>query len=194
MSRLYRLILIFAVLFTVLLMAPAFVNGPFGPYPLMTVGEVLDLLTPLILIPIYWLLLELTPEKPPSRSENLLFLVLAVLWADGHGMHLAANSIGHLLKDLAGSDVYTLTDFYDEVLSHYLWHFAVVDAQRSESGYLKKLWFEYWAAINQAKIRGKCLDATQHIFSVDVGHKMDAVRQSLHILHQFYLPTWLGQK
>lgn len=126
MSRLYRLTLVFAVLFTVLLMGPAFLGGPFGPYPLMTVGEVLDLLTPLILIPLYWLLMELTPETPPSRGQNLLFLVLAVLWVDGHGMHLAANSIGHLLKDLAGSDVYTLTDFYDEVLSHYLWHFSVV--------------------------------------------------------------------
>jgi hypothetical protein len=126
MSRLYRLLLVFAVLFTVLLMAPAFFNAPFGPYPLMKLGEILDLLTPLILIPIYWLLMELRPETPPSRGENILFLLLAVLWVDGHGMHLAANSIGHLLKDLAGSDVYTLTDFYDEVLSHYLWHLSVV--------------------------------------------------------------------
>jgi hypothetical protein len=126
MSRLYRLLLIFAILFAVLLMGPAFFGSPFGPYPLMEQGDVLDLLTPLILIPIYWLLLELAPENPPSRGENLLFLVLAVLWVDGHGMHLAANSVGHLLKDLAGSDVYTLTDFYDEVLSHYLWHFSVV--------------------------------------------------------------------
>jgi hypothetical protein len=126
MSRLYRLTLVFAVLFTVLLMGPAFLGAPFGPYPLMKLGEILDLLTPLILIPLYWLLMELRPVIPPSRGENILFLLLAVLWVDGHGMHLAANSIGHLLKDLAGTDVHTLTDFYDETLSHYLWHFAVV--------------------------------------------------------------------
>ena len=126
MSRLYRLLLIFAVLFTVLFMGPAFLSGAFGPYPLMKLGDVLDLLTPLILIPLYWLLLELSPEKPPSRGENLVFLVLAALWVEGQGMHLAANSIGHLLKDVIGSDVYTLTDFYDEVLSHYLWHLGVV--------------------------------------------------------------------
>ena len=41
-------------------------------------------------------------------------------------MHLSANSIGHLLEDMKGSDAYNLTLFYDEVLSHYLWHFGVV--------------------------------------------------------------------
>ena len=41
-------------------------------------------------------------------------------------MHLSANSIGHFLKDMAGSDIYNLGNFYDEVLSHYLWHFGIV--------------------------------------------------------------------
>jgi len=41
-------------------------------------------------------------------------------------MHLAANSIGHLLKDAAGSQPYALTYFFDEVLSHYLWHFGII--------------------------------------------------------------------
>jgi hypothetical protein len=126
MIRLNRLLLIFAVLFTVLLMGPAFISSSFGLYPLMRLGEILDLLTPLILIPIYWLLLELRPETPPSRWQNLVFLLLAVLWVEGHGMHLAANSIGHLLKALVGTDAHALTEFYDEVLSHYLWHIAVV--------------------------------------------------------------------
>jgi len=40
-------------------------------------------------------------------------------------MHLAANSIDHLLKGMEGSDIYNLTYFYDEVLSHYLWHFGI---------------------------------------------------------------------
>ncbi|MFC1871892.1 hypothetical protein ACFLYF_05825 [Chloroflexota bacterium] len=40
-------------------------------------------------------------------------------------MHLSANSIGHVLKGIEGSDPYDLTYFYDEVLSHYLWHFGI---------------------------------------------------------------------
>ena len=46
MSRLYRILLVFAVLFAVLLMGPAFFWGQFGLYPLMKQGDVLDLLTP----------------------------------------------------------------------------------------------------------------------------------------------------
>jgi len=53
-------------------------------------------------------------------------LLFVAFWVIGQGMHLAANSIGHLLKGMEGSDVYNLTYFYDEVLSHYLWHFGIV--------------------------------------------------------------------
>ena len=40
-------------------------------------------------------------------------------------MHLAANSIGHLLEGIEGIDIHNLTNFYDEVLSHYIWHFGI---------------------------------------------------------------------
>lgn len=40
-------------------------------------------------------------------------------------MHLAANSIGHWLSDLEGDQIYKGTYFYDEIFSHYIWHFAV---------------------------------------------------------------------
>lgn len=56
MQRLARLTLIFAILFAVFIIAPAFLNGQFAPYPLLKSGDVLDLLTPLVLIPLYWLL------------------------------------------------------------------------------------------------------------------------------------------
>ena len=39
-------------------------------------------------------------------------------------MHLSANSIGHLISD-QNRDLYALTFFYDEVLSHYMWHLGV---------------------------------------------------------------------
>jgi hypothetical protein len=46
-------------------------------------------------------------------------------------MHLSANTIGHWLATTAGDQVYDVTYFYDEVLSHYLWHLgaAALSAQ-----------------------------------------------------------------
>jgi len=92
----------------------------------MKLGDVIDLLTPLVLIPLYWLLYQVGQDKKVSLREGLAFMLLAALWIEGQGMHLAANSIGHLLKEMAGSDAAVLTSFYDEVLSHYLWHLAIV--------------------------------------------------------------------
>jgi hypothetical protein len=61
-------------------------------------------------------------------------MLLAALWVEGQGMHLAANSINNLIEGLADrgvidvqqTDIYQLTYFYDEYLSHYLWHLGVV--------------------------------------------------------------------
>jgi hypothetical protein len=56
----------------------------------------------------------------------MVFMVLAALWVQGQGMHLAANSIGHLLKETTGTAAYVLTYFYDETLGHILWHSGVM--------------------------------------------------------------------
>lgn len=126
MKRLARLTLIFSVIFGVLIISPALFNQQFDSYPLMKMGDIIDLFTPLILIPLYWLLFQVSREKTPSLNETTVFLILAALWVMGQGMHLSANSIGHLLGELQDRDVYQLAHFYDEVLSHYLWHFGLV--------------------------------------------------------------------
>ena len=126
MQRLGSLTLIFAILLAVFIITPAFLNGQFAPYPLMKSGDVLDLLTPLVLIPLYWLLFQIHPHRPPSQKEMLVFLVFAALWVQGQGMHLVANSIGHLTAADSASEVKQLTLFYDEILSHYIWHFGLV--------------------------------------------------------------------
>jgi hypothetical protein len=126
MKRLSFLILVFAILFAVFFIGPSLLSQRFSPYPLMKIGDVFDILTPLVLIPLYWLLYRLSEEKKITLSGITLFVVLAALWVEGQAMHLSANSIGHLLEDMKGSDAYHLTLFYDEVLSHYLWHFGVV--------------------------------------------------------------------
>jgi len=125
MSNTYsRLILIFAVVFAILIITPALLSQQFSPYPLLKTGDVTDLLTPLILIPLYWLLFR--QGKAPSTRETIVFLVFAALWVEGQGMHLGANSIGHLLENAQGTDAQTLTHFYDEILSHYMWHIGLV--------------------------------------------------------------------
>lgn len=126
MQRLARLTLVFAIVFAVFVVAPAFLGGPFPLHPLMSAGDALDLLTPLVLLPLYWLLFRMGPERAPTGKQVLCFVVLAALWAEGQGMHLVANSIGRLTQTLADRPAGILTHFYDEGLSHYMWHIAMV--------------------------------------------------------------------
>lgn len=126
MKRLSLLILVFSVAFIVFFVGPPLLSRQFGLYPLMKAGDILDLFTPLVLIPLYWLLYQLGGNGAVSLKESLAFLVSASFWIMGQAMHLAANSIGHLVEGLTASDVLSLTELYDEILSHYLWHFGVI--------------------------------------------------------------------
>ena len=74
MNRLSRLTLVFSITFAVLIISPAFLNKQFGPYPLMKTGDVIDLFTPLILIPLYWILFQVSREKTPGPGETIVFL------------------------------------------------------------------------------------------------------------------------
>ncbi len=126
MKRLSFLVLVFAILFAVFFIVPPLLSQQFSFYPLVRIGDVFDILTPLVLIPLYWLLYRLDEEKKITLPGVILFAILAALWVEGQGIHLSANSIGHLLEEIKGSDAYRLTFFYDEVLSHYLWHCGIV--------------------------------------------------------------------
>lgn len=126
MQRQSRLTLIFTIAFAVFIVTPAFLGGPFPPYPRMSGGDALDLLTPLVLLPLYWRLFRTASERPPTGRQVLLFVGLAALWAEGQGMHLVANSIGRLTQAMADQPAGALTHFYDERLSHYMWHLGLV--------------------------------------------------------------------
>ncbi|MEO8393083.1 MAG: hypothetical protein ABI700_08815 [Chloroflexota bacterium] len=152
-----RLILIFTIVFAILIINPAFLSQQFGPYPLLKWGDVTDILTPLILIPLYWLLFR--QGKPPSTLESILFLVFTAFWVEGQGIHLSANSIGHLLDSAKGTDGQLLTHFYDEVLGHYLWHIGMVALTglliwRQIENPLKDALTTLWAEIISAVIYG----------------------------------------
>ena len=125
MKKLSIIVLVFSIAFAIFIMGPPLLGIEFGPYPLMQIADVLDLFTPLVLLPLYWLLFRLD-GKPATISENLLFMIFIAFWALGQGMRLSANSIGNIMEGMESTDIFKLTHFYDETLSHYLWHFGVI--------------------------------------------------------------------
>ncbi|HEX8941370.1 MAG TPA: hypothetical protein VF763_14545 [Candidatus Limnocylindrales bacterium] len=128
MARSDRVALVYAVAFVGFLVLPAaFRTQAPAPFPAgFYWQEVIDLFTPLVLIPLGWYLCALDDERiPGTRLQRLLFLVLAALWVEGQGMHLAANSIGRPWEHLA-VPTGALAHYYDEVLSHYLWHVGIL--------------------------------------------------------------------
>ena len=119
------LILLFALAFALLIAGLPLLGQPFPGYPLMDWADVLDIATPLVLMPLYWLLFTDAGRVYRTLYLALAFAVLAALWAEGQGMHLSANSIGNLFGG-GTTEVHTLIHFYDEVLSHYLWHLGII--------------------------------------------------------------------
>jgi hypothetical protein len=113
----------FSVAFLVLFVAPPFLPYRFGPYPLVNWADVVDLLTPLVLIPLYWLLLVDT-DVPMTPAWIIIFLILGAAWVDAHGIHLAANATGHLMKQQGPAR--DLTEFWDEKFGHFYWHGAAI--------------------------------------------------------------------
>ena len=126
MQFLRRLILGFAILYAFFLIAPALLSQQFTPYALLKNGDMLDLFTPLVLLPLYWLMLEHGGTGEATARERFVFVILAAAWAMGQGMHLGANAVGHLLDGLQATDAYALNHFLDEDLSHYIWHLASI--------------------------------------------------------------------
>ena len=77
-------------------------------------GTWIDLATPIaVLGAAYWAL------RDSARTPVLLALVAAAVYAHGHGIHLAANDIGHFA--LSG-DAETRRYFWDEHWGHLEWH------------------------------------------------------------------------
>ena len=134
MKQLSLLTLVFAVLSIVFFLLLIFFRIPLALYPLMSYQDALDILTPLVLIPIYWLLFKYAATDESNPVEEIAFMVLAAIWVQGQGLHLSANSINNLAEtlakkqviDITSTSIYQLTYFYDEHLSHYMWHFGIL--------------------------------------------------------------------
>ena len=92
MKRLSALVMVFAILFLFFFIVLVFFRVPFGLYALMSVQDAVDLLTPLLLLPLYFLLFRAALKGSPGGNSMVVFALFAALWAAGQGMHLSANS------------------------------------------------------------------------------------------------------
>jgi hypothetical protein len=134
MKRLSLLTLLFSILSLVFIVLSVFFRFKFPPYPLVSYQDAIDVLTPIVLIPVYWLMFKYAVGSRSGLGEEIAFLLLAAVWVEGHGMHLSANSIDNLIDALArnpatnikGTDVYRLVFFFDERLGHYVWHVGML--------------------------------------------------------------------
>lgn len=122
------LLLAYSIAFAAFLLIPPLLSSGRGLHPDMELADLVDLFTPLVLIPLSWHLFSTASPAQASRAQAISFLAVAALWGLGHGTHLAANSVGNLVAESAGTPdrVKGLVHFYDETLSHYLWHAGIL--------------------------------------------------------------------
>jgi hypothetical protein len=102
-----RALLAFSAVFLVFHHLPSFAGE--------TAGDWIDLVTPLAVVAASAYVLG---RRAPAYATAVAVLG-AVLYVDGHGIHLAANSIGH--EDLTG-DAEEVAHFWDETWGHAEWH------------------------------------------------------------------------
>src|SRR5574341_331808 len=109
MKQLSFLMLIFAVLSLVFFLLLIFLRVPFPLYPLMSYQDAIDILTPLVLIPIYWLMYRSVAPGGAGLTDEIAFMVMSAFWAAGQGLHLSANSINNLIGSLSENQVINVT-------------------------------------------------------------------------------------
>jgi hypothetical protein len=122
--------LAYALALAVFLLIPPTLKPTVGPPKDFTLQEAMDLLTPLVVIPLGWWVLDGIGGL--RGRAFLVFLLIAVVWVEAHGIHLAANAIGDAFaagsdrNSFYATDAGALDHFLDEDLSHWLWHIAWV--------------------------------------------------------------------
>jgi hypothetical protein len=124
-GRLPVALLAYAVALAAFLLVPPYLKQPVGPPAAFTLQEAADLLTPVVVIPLAWLVFHLAGGL--GRGGLVAFLVAAAVWVEGQGIHLAANAIGDAFSPGTLHDFYAtkpgeLDLWLDETLSHWMWH------------------------------------------------------------------------
>jgi hypothetical protein len=111
------------------LIVPPYLKASVGLPQAFTLQEAADLFTPLVVLPLAWLVFDLAGGL--GRRGLIAFLVVGALWVEGQGIHLAANAIGDAFSHDAAEAFYQtvpgdLNLWLDETLSHWVWHAAWV--------------------------------------------------------------------
>lgn len=93
-------------------------GGPDGT----RVADWIDLLTPFVVVlPLLWFLWG----QQPQRRLLLPATVGAILYVEGHGIHLSANSIGNASTGDGGGPADGTSHLWDEVVGHYVWYLGL---------------------------------------------------------------------
>lgn len=99
----------------------------------LSVGDTLDFLTPFAVIPFAYVLysrlnrFSQSFHSPESSARSRIILAKVILavgflaYVQGHGLHLAANSIARLLKGREGTSLFRAVYLFDEIISHFIW-------------------------------------------------------------------------
>ena len=124
-KRNWPLLTAFSIAYAFFLTAPAVFHQDFPLRSDMEWGDVLDIPTPLVVFTLIWLLVRRTLGTMDALVTFPLLLI-ALIWTQGQGMHLAGNSIGHQVPEDTSGALPDLIHFYDEQLSHYVWYIGVV--------------------------------------------------------------------
>jgi hypothetical protein len=123
---------LFGVIILLFHLLPAFLTT-YVQEPI-TDGDVLDFITPFAVIAVAFLLYSriyhsgsgtLTPSGLPDRLSKISLGLGFVLYVEGHGIHLSANSLARLFDRAQYPEFYHATYFFDEIFSHYIWDAGV---------------------------------------------------------------------
>lgn len=122
-------LLIYSFLYCFFHITPALLPG-FMRLPISW-GDALDFLTPFVIIPaVYWIYsqIKVSHESEANnhgllarRAAKIILAAGCLLYVNGHGIHLSANSIARLLESQKGSKLFKAVYLYDEVISHFMW-------------------------------------------------------------------------
>lgn len=102
---------------------PVFIDKP------LTYGDVLDFLTPFAVISVAFLLYFRVCQTNSQRflysrfqkiSSRILVGLGILLYVDGHGLHLSANSIARLVEKARHPELFNAVYLFDETISHSL--------------------------------------------------------------------------
>ncbi len=107
--------------FAALDLAAVYIKAPIVR-PGVTVGDLIDIVTPVILVFLYALIARgvTTAGPSPGVGVRVLLILGGFALVLGHGMHVAANSIDDTIARAHVPDPNGIVDWWDEHVSHFL--------------------------------------------------------------------------